>query len=183
MYLAKSMTAIFSPYRKRISFLRWMVSLALVVVLMWIWALFLRGELRSFTVISGSMEPTLRIGDYVLTHAWDKKSDLRGRIIAFEDVTHPGEIVTKRVVGMPGDHVAIVGPAVLINTKLFPIPWQRSRAAVFRSLTVPPGHVFVLGDNRGNSVDSLDYGPVPFERIVGVVFLRYWPLSQIGFIK
>lgn len=177
------MTPIFSPYRKRISLLRWSVSLVLVVVLVGIWALFLRGDLRSYKVVSGSMEPTLRIGDYVLTRTPKKGEKLRGKVIAFEDVTHQGEIVTKRVVGVEGDRIRLVGFSLFVNHQVIPIPWKRARSAVFRGLTVPAGHVFVLGDNRSNSVDSLDYGPVPVERIVGVVFLRYWPISRFGWVE
>lgn len=177
------MSLVFSPYRKRISLLRWAVSFVLVVVLVGIWALFLRGDLRSYKVVSGSMEPTLRIGDYVLTRPMKKGEELRGKVIAFEDVTHQGEIVTKRVVGMEGDRIRLVGLSLFVNQQMIPIPWKRARGAVFRELTVPAGHAFVLGDNRSNSVDSLDYGPVPVERIVGVVFLRYWPISQLGWIE
>ncbi len=177
------MASIFTPYRKRISAVRWVLTTILVVFLVWIWALFLRGDLKSFKVISASMEPTLRVGDYVLTRSVAPTEKLRGRVIAFDDPTHQGEIVTKRVVGLPGDSVIVAGPQVIINKTAYPVPWKRVRSALFKALVVPQGHVFVLGDNRGNSVDSLDYGPVPADRIVGVVFFRYWPWSRIGRIK
>ncbi|MGB9691239.1 MAG: signal peptidase I [Candidatus Sumerlaeaceae bacterium] len=177
------MGSIFTPYRKRISAIRWVVSTVVVFALVWIWALFLRGDLRSFKLISASMEPTLWVGDYVLTRPAESVDKLRGSVIAFEDPTQRGEIVTKRVVGLPGDRVTVVGPSVIVNHSVIPMPWKRVRAAGITSLVVPRDHVFVLGDNRANSVDSLDYGPVPADRIVGVVFFRYWPWTRIGRVK
>ena len=174
------MTRMFSPYRKPISALRWVLSFVAVVILVWIWAQFLRGELRSFKVISGSMEPTLRIGDFVLAQRPNSSEPLLGRIIAFEEPSQQGEIVTKRVVAVAGDRVAAFDRAVYVNGKPLPVPWQRVRQAKYRRVIVPRDHVFVLGDNRENSVDSLDYGPIPKEKIIGVVFLRYWPLSALG---
>ena len=48
---------------------------------------------------------------------------------------------------------------------------------------VPPGHVWLQGDNKDNSTDSRDYGPVPFALIMGKVFVRVWPPSQVGWMK
>jgi signal peptidase I len=162
---------------------RWVVSTVVGVVLVIVWGLFLRGDLRSFEVISGSMEPTLRVGDYVLTRPVKKGESLLGRVIAFDDPTHQGEVVTKRVVAVSGDQVKLTRGGIMVNSTFESMPESRLDAAGIRDLVVPDGHVFVLGDNRENSMDSLDYGPVPLDKVVGVVFLRYWPLSSFGRIR
>jgi signal peptidase I len=179
----KEPMAILSQYRKKISPFRWVVSVVLVIVFSGLWAMFLRGNLRSFKVVSGSMEPTLRIGDYVLARTFRDVGELCGRIIAFEDPTPAGEILTKRVVGCPGDRVEIGDGIVRINGRQEFVPWQRTRYSPVREYVIPPGYVFVLGDNRANSVDSIDYGPVPAAKVVGIVFFRYWPPQGWGRVR
>lgn len=177
------MAPIFTPYRKRISALRWAISTITVFTLIYVWGLFLRGDLKSFRVVSASMEPTLLVGDYVLTRPIRAGESLNGRVIAFVDPTHEGEIVTKRVVGVSGDYVVAVDSRVFVNSHPLPVPSGRIHAATFREGRIPKNHVFVLGDNRQNSTDSLDYGPIATEKVVGIVFFRYWPLSRMGRVR
>jgi len=174
---------IFSPYQHPISTVRWVSSFLLVVLLVYIWASFLRGDLRSFKVISSSMEPTLRIGDYVLTRRVHSGEQLRGRIVAFEDSQNPGEILTKRVVAVEGDAVELLDGILYINGRAEDSIFPRILRVLNRSWRVGVAEIFVVGDNRNNSVDSIDYGPIPVSQLVGVVFFRYWPLNAVGFVK
>lgn len=174
---------IFSSYPHRISVIRWVSSFLLVVFLVYIWAGFLRGDLRSFKVISSSMEPTLKVGDYVLTRRVRAGEQLRGRIVAFEDSQNPGELLTKRVVAVEGDAVELVEGVLYINGRAENPEFPRIMRMPSRSWRVGVSEIFVVGDNRNNSVDSIDYGPIPVSQLVGVVFLRYWPLNAVGFVK
>ena len=90
----------------------------------------------------------------------------------------------KRVVGMPGDRIAVRDGHVIRNGR-------RAREAFARgcgggpecslaAIDVPAGHYFLMGDNRGNSNDSRYWGPVPRDQIIGRAVVTYWPIGRIG---
>jgi signal peptidase I len=91
----------------------------------------------------------------------------------------------KRVVGLPGDALKIVGGHVIRNSKREPDayikPCGKAAECTFsQSIRVPAGDYYMMGDNRGNSDDSRYWGPVPQRYIIGVAFLTYWPPDRIG---
>jgi signal peptidase I len=84
----------------------------------------------------------------------------------------------KRIVAVGGDRVKILGGRAIVNGKALDEPYARlddscEACNLPREITVPPGHVFTLGDNRGNSVDSRTHGPTPEDWIVGKVLFKY----------
>ena len=98
-----------------------------------------------------------------------------------------GQTFIKRVVGGPGDRISIIGGHVIRNgvreKDSYIEPCGGSDACTFRqSITVPPGHWFMMGDNRGASDDSRFWGPVPTSWLIGVAFFTYWPPDRIGFL-
>lgn len=99
----------------------------------------------------------------------------------------PGEgpnAFVKRVVGLPGDVIAVRGGRVVRNGRLakepFAAPCGGGRECDLHAIVVPPGHYFLMGDNRGNSDDSRYWGPVARDRIIGKAVVTYWPLGRIG---
>ena len=91
----------------------------------------------------------------------------------------------KRIVAGPGDHVKIIGGHVVLNGKRqkenFAEPCGDADGCTFRTeVTIPPGHYFMMGDNRGSSDDSRFWGPVPTSWIIGQAFATYWPPKRIG---
>lgn len=93
----------------------------------------------------------------------------------------------KRIIGMPGDTVAIRGGRVYVNDKELHEPYFNGETritdfSVSYPVTVQEGHVFVMGDNRGNSTDSRSssLGQVPMEAIEGKSQFRIWPFNAIG---
>jgi signal peptidase I len=91
----------------------------------------------------------------------------------------------KRVVGLPGDVLRIADGHVIRNGKREPDAYISACGGVAectfsRSIRVPAGDYYMMGDNRGDSDDSRYWGPVPQRYIIGVAFLTYWPLDKIG---
>jgi signal peptidase I len=89
----------------------------------------------------------------------------------------------KRVVGLPGDTIAVVSGHVVRNGKRTKEPFASSCSGEecnLNPITVPAGHYFLMGDNRGNSDDSRFWGPVPRDWIIGKAIATYWPPSHIG---
>jgi signal peptidase I len=141
--------------------------------------------MEAFWIPSGSMIPTLEIGDRVLVNKFIYRftEPKRGDIIVFESVDNPDEDLIKRVVGLPGDTVAVRRGHLLLNGERQREPYVNKKLpdrSFYAKTKVPKGHVFVMGDNRGNSADSRVFGPLPEKNIEGEAFLRFWPPHRIG---
>jgi signal peptidase I len=91
----------------------------------------------------------------------------------------------KRVVGLPGDVLRIVDGHVIRNGEREPDAYieacgKAAECTFSRSIQVPVGDYYMMGDNRGDSDDSRYWGPVPQRYIIGVAFFTYWPPDRIG---
>ncbi|GBF32969.1 signal peptidase I [Desulfocucumis palustris] len=137
---------------------------------------------------SGSMLPTLQVGDRLLIEKLSYKlTDIeRGDIVVF----HPPatsefkDDMIKRVIGLPGDTVEINEGTVFINGKPLDEPYEMEKPADdFSPHKVPPGNIFVMGDNRNKSYDSRFWGTVPVNLVVGKAVVRYYPLKNVEIIK
>jgi signal peptidase I len=132
-------------------------------------------------VSSGSMEPTLQRGDFVLVNqlVYSLRPPRRGEIIAFQYPQHEQWDFVKRVVGLPGDQVAARGGQLRVNGSFVAEPYVIAAAAdrPFLDLQaghIPAGQLFVLGDNRGASLDSRFWGTVTERNVIGKASLIYW---------
>jgi signal peptidase I len=93
----------------------------------------------------------------------------------------------KRIVAGPGDELTIDGGRVILNgepqDESFAEPCGGGEGCDFpREVTIPAGHYFMMGDNRGSSDDSRFWGPIPEEWIIGDAFATYWPPDRIGLL-
>ncbi len=109
----------------------------------------------------------------------------RGEVIVFEAPQDLGRDYIKRVIGVPGDLVEIRDQAVFVNGERLKEPYigQTPTDAFISSKTewpVPPGRLFVLGDNRSGSSDSRAWGLVEMRKVVGKATVTYWPVSEVG---
>ncbi|MGI8594994.1 MAG: signal peptidase I [Solirubrobacteraceae bacterium] len=167
---------------------------------------------KPYRIPSESMEPTLDIGQRVLVNRIGNRfADPEiGEVVVFHPPkgsdenqcgAPPGEgqpcprptpgrsdvNFIKRVVAGPGDRIAISNGRAVLNGKLQKEPFARpcgegDTCDFPQSITVPPDHYFMMGDNRGSSDDSRFWGPVPKKWIIGGAFATYWPPGRLGLL-
>jgi signal peptidase I len=142
---------------------------------------------EAFYIPSESMVPTLLVGDRVLVNKFIYRftDPHRGDIIVFRSVEGGQEDLIKRVVGVPGDRIAVRAGRLYVNGKPQREPYVNKKfpdRSFSAPVVVPRNHVFAMGDNRANSRDSRFFGPVPYKNIEGEAFLRFWPPDRIGLI-
>jgi signal peptidase I len=96
----------------------------------------------------------------------------------------------KRVIGLPGDRIEARNDQIYINDGPLQEPYINPDCGLAGAVsgealtaqTIPPDHVFVMGDNRCASKDSRVFGPIPVDTIVGRAFVRIWPLGRFKFL-
>jgi len=127
-----------------------------------------------------SMLPTLQPGEFVLVNkiAYKIGEPTRGDIITFHYPRNPSENYIKRVIGLPGDQVAVQDGKVYVNDQELTEPYISAPPAYANNWTVPEDSLFVLGDNRNQSSDSHSWGYVPMDYVVGKAEFIYWPLEN-----
>lgn len=162
-------------------------------------ALFIRTfVVQAFKIPSGSMEPTLLVGDHILVNKFlygvkipfvnatliPISKPKRGDVIVFIYPVDTSKDFIKRVIGLPGDTIEIIGQKIHINGEEYQDEKGfysnqgkgsgRYGKANFAPVTVPEGHLFVMGDNRNHSYDSRFWGFVPLSSVKGKAFIIYW---------
>lgn len=203
------------PEKKQPSMIREIIETALLALLIFV---AVRAVVLNFKVDGVSMLPSFKDGEMLLVNrnayreinGWtfvdwlpfvDDHDDAdawitfgepkRGDVVVFTPPP-PGQDkpYIKRVIGLPGDTVAIHDDGVYVNGSRLDEPYLEGRATNCRtgkpefcdSYTVPEGDIFVMGDNRNNSEDSRYFGPVPKSQIIGKAWITYWPTNVIGVV-
>ncbi len=167
-------------------------------------ALFIRAfVVQAFKIPSGSMEPTLLVGDYLLVNKFiygiripytevkflQFKKPQRGDIIVFIFPLDPSKDFIKRVIGTEGEKVEIIHNRIYINDRLIDDPWGHfvtddfpksfiQRMENFGPVVVPKDSLFVMGDNRDNSEDSRFWGFLNVNAVLGKAFVIYFSWDQ-----
>lgn len=144
-------------------------------------------------VTGDSMEPTLHNKEQILVEKVSMNFDelQRGDIIVFNSPENPKILVIKRIIGIPGDIVVIEDNAVILNGQQLKELYLKEGTITEAKNTleegvktqVPFNSYIVLGDNRTNSTDSRDFGPIKEEEIVGKAIMVYYPFSNNRMIK
>jgi signal peptidase I len=193
------------PIEPKKSVLREYIEAILIAVVL---ALFIRAfVVQAFKIPSGSMKPTLLVGDHILVNKFIYGVRLpflnttiipvsgpeRGDIVVFKFPEDPDKDYIKRVIGVPGDVVEIRSKKIYLNNKpmedthgthLDPhvIAGRARPRDNFGPVTVPPHAIFVMGDNRDHSYDSRFWGFVDFSLLKGKAFIIYfsWDTQDSG---
>lgn len=165
---------------------------------------------KPFRIPSESMVPTLSIGQRVLVDRVSLRfgEPDRGDVLVFKPPrgaddnacgeSHPRLTACtrptrersdtnfiKRVVAVGGDRLSVKGGRVYLNGRVQKEPFIRPNnecgiCNLTRPITIPRGYFFMMGDNRGESADSREWGPVPKKWLIGEAFMTYWPPKRIG---
>jgi len=177
--------------KRKKSVLREYLEAAAIAILL---ALFIRAfVVQAFKIPSGSMEPTLLIGDHILVNKfiYGIKVPLINKTIIPISAPERGDIIVfiypldrkkdfiKRVIGLPGDKIRVTNDQIYINGKRYEDPYgvYRDNTRKTKNLgpfVVPEGSLFVMGDNRDHSYDSRYWGFVPMESVKGKAMIIYW---------
>lgn len=139
---------------------------------------------QAFSIPSASMAPTLEPGDHILVTPaarWlgDWTPD-RGDVVVFRNPAAGAGYFVKRVIAVPGDHLEIRDGSVFLNSIRIEEPYVLTSSDGEVSEFIPAGHVFVMGDQRSDSIDSRSWGTLPSHRIVGKARLIFWSSSAVG---
>ena len=133
-----------------------------------------------------SMEPNLHSEQRLVVEKLSYRfhGPQRFDIVVLKVPSQGEELLIKRVIGLPGETVEVRDGRVYIDGNLLDEPFTEDTTSPGRDtkITVPPLHIFVMGDNRDRSNDSRSFGPVPIDNVVGRAWLSYWPPEQIGLV-
>lgn len=177
----------------------WLATLGVAAAL----ALVLEAEVaKPYRIPTSSMEPTLhcavpgpgclgKSSDRVLAASivYDFRSPERGDIVVFKAPPlaktrcQEGGTFVKRIVGLPGERVSERNGFVFVDGRRLAEPYVDASRRDHETKTwprVPPHAYFVMGDNRANSCDSREWGPVPRGNLIGPVVATYWPFGRLG---
>jgi signal peptidase I len=197
------------PKKRRHPALTFLGELPGLILMAFALALLIKSTLlQAFWIPTGSMEPTLVPGDRVIVAKvpYYFHDPQRGDVIVFEEpdpakepergvwgaITHwlgqglgfsppDNSDYIKRVIGEPGDVVSARNGDVYVNDVRISEPYLHERTARFPATTVPEGELFVMGDNRSNSLDSrFSLGFVPVDRVVGKAVWIIWPVDNMS---
>lgn len=133
-----------------------------------------------FYVDGHSMDPTLATGERLIVNRlpYDFGPPRRGDIIVFRAPVAGDSDWVKRVIGLPGDTVAVIDGKLVLNGRVIPedfLAQPMDPRRNFGPLKVPAGELFVMGDNRNISEDSRAIGPIDISSVIGRVALIFWP--------
>ncbi len=138
---------------------------------------------RHLKVVGDSMAPTLLDNQHLQTLPLVAEANasrpMRGRIVAFRHPYRPQSIYVKRIAGLPNEHIAIRESRVEIDGTGLEEPYltetARPQITGATQWLTDKNEFFLMGDNRGDSEDSRNFGPVPIQSIIGRIWFRYWP--------
>ncbi|MBY4798051.1 signal peptidase I [Collinsella sp. AGMB00827] len=174
--------------------IEWVVALGIAVVAALLIHIFVGSP---YTVPTGSMIPTIQIGDNIFAQKISLNlggSVEPGDIVVFKNPNafSDHDILVKRVIAVGGDTIDFQSGSVYVNGELKeesyaagmtePLSAQAPGIELSYPYTLPKNTVWMMGDNREDSADSRYFGPVQRDDLIGIVIFRYWPLNRIGLI-
>lgn len=167
------------PAHKIASGIKEIIQFVLIVVLLRVG---LDAVMPRYVVDGASMEPNFHTSERVIVDRLTMilSGAARGDVVVLESPNIPDDLLIKRVVGLPNEHIVIREGRVYINGTLLDEPYVLEYCTYLScngEWQLGPDEYFVLGDNRSHSLDSHSFGPVSAASIKGIARVRYWPLD------
>jgi signal peptidase I len=168
------------------SFAHWLVETVVLVGLAFLLAMTIRAAVaEAFEVPSGSMEPTIMTHDRILADKLSPRfsSPRVGDVVVVKNPMGGQIPFVKRVIALQGQTVDVRDHAVWVDGKKLSEPYTHGLPSdpqsVLLPVTVPPGYVWLMGDNRTNSGDSRSFGAVPASSVIGKALFVFWPPAHL----
>ena len=171
--------------QRQTALLREVVETLLLTALVF---LAVRGAVQYTPIHGPSMMPGLQSEQGVIVNqlAYFFGAPQRGDVIVFHPPISPSEEYIKRIIAIPGDTIALTDTSVTVNGVDLKEPYvnpadtgPNENGQVIPPTKLGPGEYWVMGDNRGDSIDSRAFGAVPRQNIVGKAEMVVWPLTAI----
>jgi signal peptidase I len=180
---------------RRRAMIEWAAIIVIAVLVSFLMRTF---AFQTFYIPSGSMEPTLQIGDRIIVNKLSVAfgTITVGDVVVFkapptENCGEPVTDLVKRVIATPGDSLKSKGNTIYLANVAQHVGWHALKekwthteplGQPITPITLKKNQYFMMGDNHSDSCDSRMWGPVPKSDIIGKAFVRIWPFSRIGFI-
>jgi len=169
---------------------RWLLETALLVALAFVLAQGIKAYIvQPFVIPSGSMLPTIQLGDRVIAEKLTYRFShppAQGDIVVFDNPLKNPPILIKRVIALEGQTIDLRDGVVYVDGQPVDEPYTHGTrteplgAPITYPFVVPAGYLWLMGDNRPNSGDSREMGPVPSSAIKGRAMWTYWPPRAFG---
>lgn len=175
----------------------WVLAIVIAVAI----AFLVRNFIFTLVKVQGSsMEPTLHTADRLYVNRLFYTPE-KGDVIVFVSESDPEHPYIKRVIATEGDSIYIdfITGDVFVNGELIEEPYIKEKTFLTggyihdliskgnyspeNPIVIEKGHLFAMGDNRNNSKDSRELGPIPYEEILGGAVFRFWPMNQFGSVN
>jgi len=150
--------------------------------------------IQAFKIPTGTMQPTLEVGDLILVNkiAYKDSEPRRGDVLVFKYPEDPKKEFVKRIVGLPGESIEIKGGEIHIDGNKIVLPEKIAKIYYYNRgdygkegqvVNIPSDSYFVLGDNSASSKDSRYFGFVKRDALIGRAFKIYYPFKRSGKIE
>ncbi len=180
--------------------IREVIEIGIVLVVAIIFAAIIKTfVIDQYEIPTGSMEPTILGNEQVKDRIFAEKVSVKfslpspGDIITFNDPTQEGRILIKRCIAVGGQTVDLENGKVVVDGVVLDEPYTHGKPSepldqmygvdFDYPYTIPADHVWVMGDNRTNSLDSRHFGSIAKEDLIGKAMFRSWPFDRFGAIE
>jgi signal peptidase I len=183
------------PQQEETSIVRWLIETALLVLLAFALAQGIKAYVaQPFIIPTGSMQPTIELRNYVLaeklSYRFTRKPQYEDIVVFNNPSRDPSApILIKRLIAVGGQTVDLRDGKVYVDDKMLDEPYAHGKPsyplnpAIKYPFKVPAGYYWMMGDNRTNSGDSREFGPVVDSDVIGRAMWTYWPIDKFGALQ